>query len=72
MTDKTQPHSTAAAVARTGEHPLTGGQTDPFPPEGTDEKLLQNGGGHALQESDRVKATQAAIASEGQDRLVKP
>lgn len=70
----TKPQDTAIEVARTGEHQANAGHADPFPPEGTDEKLLETGNNRprALSESDRVKATRAAIASEGKPTLEKP
>ena len=40
------------------------GQSDPFPPEGTDEKIISsvNTGEDAISEDDGLKATQAALA----------
>jgi len=69
-------HSTGqspVAVAETAERQADAGNPDPFPPEGTDEKLVDPGTAPSvLKESDRVRATQAAIASEGKSTLETP
>ena len=74
MTQNNNAGQSSIAMAKAGERRAAAGQADPFPPEGTDETLLEPGAAkpHALSQNDRIKATQAAIASEGQATLVKP
>jgi len=47
----------------TGTYPSVGSQSDPFPPEGTDEKILSNvkTGEDAISEADSLKATRKAL-----------
>ncbi len=51
-----------------GTHPASvargSGQSDPFPPEGTDEKIISpvNTGEDAISEDDGLKATKAALS----------
>lgn len=55
---------------RPGSHPADvahgDGQSDPFPPEGTDEKILSDvkTGEDAISEADGLKATRAALGYE--------
>jgi len=58
-------------IDRTGDAHLAqaaqgAGQSDPFPPEGTDEKIISSvrTGEDALSEADALKATQAALSRE--------
>lgn len=53
---------TAAHVAKHAEHEQAKNQPDPFPPEGTDEKVLKPGNGDtSLSQDTRLKATRAAL-----------
>ncbi len=53
---------TAAKVSRTAEQEQAKNRPDPFPPEGTDEKVLKPGQGDtALSEDARLKATRAVL-----------
>jgi hypothetical protein len=47
----------------TGTYPSVDSQSDPFPPEGTDEKILSNvkTGEDAISEADSLKATRKAL-----------
>ncbi len=53
---------TAAGVSRHAEHEQAQDRPDPFPPEGTDEKVLKPGQGDTtLSQDTRVRATRAAL-----------
>ena len=53
---------TAAKVSRHAENEQAKNRPDPFPPEGTDEKVLKPGQGDtSLSEDTRVRATRAAL-----------
>lgn len=60
MDDKTR-SPTAVDVSLTAEAHQARNQPDPFPPEGTDEKALSKSGEQPLSETDRLKATEAAL-----------
>ena len=69
MCDKTPAGKadTAASVARHAEHLAETNQSDSFPPEGTDEKVLKTGAQPPeLSEDVRLKATKAALDRESQ------
>ena len=54
---------TAADVSRHAEQQQATNQADPFPPEGTDEKVLKPGEGDTtLSEDVRLKATKAVTS----------
>ncbi|MFT4074503.1 MAG: hypothetical protein QM647_03160 [Asticcacaulis sp.] len=61
---------TESRHSRDGTHPADvargNGQSDPFPPEGTDEKILSDvkTGEDAISEADGLKATKAALQYE--------
>lgn len=61
---------TDSHYSRDGTHPADvargNGQSDPFPPEGTDEKILSNvkTGEDAISEVDGLKATKATVLYE--------
>ncbi len=60
-----QRSDTAAGVSRSAEHAQAANRPDPFPPEGTDEKILKPGQGDtSLSEDTRLKATKAALDRE--------
>lgn len=63
MDDKPHHRSdTAAGVSRSAEHAQASNHPDPFPPEGTDEKVLKPGNaGTSLSQDTRLKATKAAL-----------
>lgn len=53
---------TAADVSRNAERKQARNEPDPFPPEGTDEKVVRPDiGDRPLSEPERVKATEAVI-----------
>ena len=63
MNDQVSP--SAAQVSKSAEVAQDHNGADPFPPEGTDEKVLMRKTPHVTQiaEKDRVDATRAVIAS---------
>ncbi len=62
MDDAHKRSDTAAQVAEHAEDQQNQNRPDPFPPEGTDEKVLKPGQGDTtLSEDTRVKATKAVL-----------
>lgn len=57
------PTPTVADVSQDAENKQVRGQPDPFPPEGTDEKIISPAGEgeKPLSEKDRLRATKAVI-----------
>ncbi len=60
-----QAEPTAAEISESAERDQEHNEADPFPPEGTDEKILTDKIGQPaeLKEADRLKATEAVIRS---------
>lgn len=56
-------HHSGVAAAKSGEHLQHRNEPDPFPPEGTDDKMVQPGdiGDKPLSDAEATKATQSAI-----------
>lgn len=65
MTDIKGRGDTAVEVSRHAEDQQDHNAADPFPPEGTDDKLVRpEDAGRPLSEADAVAATRAVIAAE--------